>query len=79
MRHQILHAVLAELPSGSLQQRRNTAISAAAILAGEFNNNPRQRIFIVAQNRLMVLPVALLMNQTARTSLAPLYRACCTA
>jgi len=64
-----LHAVFADLPSGPPQQCRDPPISVAAVLAGEFNDGPGQRIFVIAQRRLIALRAAWLIHQLARMSL----------
>ena len=48
-------SVLAYLPAGSLEQRRDPAITIAAILAGKYNDGLSQSIFVFTLRR----PVAL--------------------
>jgi hypothetical protein len=48
-------SILASLPTELLQQRRDPAISIAAILAGQRNDGPSQRIFVLTLGRPLTL------------------------
>src|SRR5215472_16635454 len=50
-----LHTVFAHLPSGHLQQRRDTAIPIAAVLARQCHNRLRESIFVAALRGLIAL------------------------
>jgi hypothetical protein len=52
-----------------MQFDRDTAIAISSILAGQRDDGPGQRIFVVPLCRLVALRAAWLMNQLARMSL----------
>jgi hypothetical protein len=65
-----LDSVLADLPARSLEQRRDSAISIAAILAGQRNDGLSQSIFIFTLCRPVALRAPGLPQQKARMPLA---------
>ena len=60
-----LHAVLAYPPAGSLQQRRDAAISVTAVLAGKLDDRLRECIFVFTPYRTVALRAARLVGQPA--------------
>jgi hypothetical protein len=60
-----LHAILANLPPGQLQQRRDPAVSETAILTGERKDRLRQPILVRQLRRLVALRGAPLPHQAA--------------
>ena len=64
-----LHAILAHVPAGFLQLDGDASISIPAILAGQCDDGPGQRIFVVPLCRLVALRAAWLVNQLARMTL----------
>ena len=64
------YPVLADLPAGPLEQRRDPAISLAAILTGQRHDGLGERIFIVSLRRPVALGAAWLLHHTARQPLA---------
>ena len=65
-----LHAILAHVPPHLLQLDRDTSISIPALLAGQCNDGPGQRVLVIPLRRLVALHAAWLMNQLARMTLA---------
>src|SRR5277367_5285702 len=63
------HAILAHVPAGFAQLDRDAPITVSAILAGQRDDGPGQRVFVVPLCRLIALRAAWLMNQLARMSL----------
>jgi hypothetical protein len=61
--------VLAHLPAGSLEQRRDPAVPVTSILAGKSNDGLSQTIFVFALCRLVALRAPGLPQQMARMSL----------
>ena len=62
-------SVLADLPAGSLEQRRDPAITIAAILAGKYNDGLSQSIFVFTLRRPVALRASGLHHQKARMPL----------
>jgi len=48
-------SILADLPAGSIEQRREPAIPRAAILAGKYNDGLSQSIFVFTLRRRVAL------------------------
>jgi hypothetical protein len=72
-----LHAVLANPPAGSLQQRRDPAITVTAILAGKLDDRLRERIFVFTPYRTIALRAARLIRQPACPPLRYTMRLLC--
>ncbi len=64
-----LHSVFAHLPTGFLQLDGDASISIPAILAGQRDDGPGQRVFVVPLRGLVALRAAWLINQLARMTL----------
>ena len=64
-----LDSVLAHLPAGTHQQRRDPAIPVTSVLAGKSNDGLSQTIFVFALCRLVALRAPGLPQQMARMSL----------
>jgi hypothetical protein len=64
-----LHAILAHPPSGSLEQRRDPAISVTTVLAGKLDDRLCERIFVFTPYRTIALRAARLLGQPARPAL----------
>jgi hypothetical protein len=60
-----LHAIFADPPAGVLEQRRDSSITEAAILAGEGEDRLRKPILVVRLCRLIALRGAPLPDQPA--------------
>ena len=60
-----LHSIFADLPAGLLEQRRDSSITEAAILAGEGQNRLREPILVVGLRGLIALRGAPLPDQSA--------------
>ena len=65
-----LHAVLAYVPARFLQLDGDASVSIPAILSGQCEDGPGQRVFVVPLCRLVALRAAWLVNQLARMTLA---------
>jgi hypothetical protein len=65
----LFHSVFAHVPSGFLQLDGDASISIPAILTGQFDDGPGQRVFLVSLCRLIALRAAWLVNQLARMTL----------
>ena len=64
-----LHSILAHLPARFLQLDGDASISIPAILAGQRNDGPGQRVFVVPLRGLVALRAAWLIHQLARMTL----------
>src|SRR5690348_7684371 len=64
-----LHAVLTHVPARFLQLDGDTSISIPAILAGQRDDSPGQRVFVVPLGGLVALRATRLVNQLARMTL----------
>jgi hypothetical protein len=62
-------SILADLPAGSIEQRRDPAITVAAILAGKYNDGLSQSIFVFTLRRPVALRASGLPQQKARMPL----------
>jgi len=78
-----LHAILTHPPAGSLQQRRDPAISVTAVLAGKLDDRLRECIFVFTPYRTIALRAARLVGQPTRPALRDptllLCMSCCDA
>jgi hypothetical protein len=63
------HAILAYIPAGFAQLNRDAPVAVSAILAGQRNDGPGQRVFVVPLCGLIALRAAWLINQLARMAL----------
>ena len=64
-----LHAVLANPPADSFQQRRDPAIPVTAVLAGKLEDRLRECIFVFTPYRAIALRAARLVGQPTRPAL----------
>ena len=64
-----LHAILAYVPAGFLPLDGDASVSIPAILSGQCDDGPGQRVFVVPLCRLIALRAAWLVNQLARMTL----------
>lgn len=64
-----LHAVLAHVPARFLELDGDASISIPAILSGQCNDGPGQRVFVVPLRGPVALRAAWLVNQLARMTL----------
>jgi hypothetical protein len=64
-----LHAVLAHPPAGTLQQRRDSAISVTTVLTGKLDDRLRECIFVFTPYRSIALRAARLVGQPASPAL----------
>jgi hypothetical protein len=64
-----LHAILAYVPAAFLQLNGDASISIPAILSGQCDDGPGQRVFVVPLCWLVALRAAWLVNQLARMTL----------
>src|SRR5579875_1631226 len=65
-----LDPILAYVPACFLQLDGDASISISAILAGQCNDGPGQRVLVIPLRRLVALRAAWLVNQLARMTLA---------
>ena len=76
-----LHAILAHLPAGSLEQRRDPAIPITAVLAGKLDDRLRECVFVFTPHRTIALRAARLVGQPAspalRQTMLLLCMVCC--